>query len=60
MCGERCVRKRVQLPSAHVAFDRRIELLGVKCLEPRAKPRKLAGREPFNCLFDVFGGGRCT
>ncbi|WP_291702153.1 hypothetical protein, partial [Bradyrhizobium sp.] len=57
VCGERLIRERVQPSCTRVALDCRIELCGVKRLEPGAKSRKFARRELFDGLFDVFGGG---
>jgi hypothetical protein len=47
----------IQLAGVGVTLDRSVELLGVEYLEPRAKPRKLAGGKLFNGFLDVFGGG---
>ncbi len=55
--GESFLGKCVELARLRVPLNSGIELRGVESLEPRAKPRKLAGSELFNGLFDLFSGG---
>jgi len=57
MRGKRFFRRCIKLPGAGVTLDRRVELLGVEHLEPRAKPRKLARGKLFNGFLDFFSGG---
>jgi hypothetical protein len=35
--------KCIQLAIARVAFDRRVETVGIKCFEPRTKSRQFPG-----------------
>jgi hypothetical protein len=52
--------KCIQLAIARVAFDRRVETVGIKCFEPGTKSRQFPGRQLLNGLFDVFGCGHSS
>ena len=49
---------RVKFAGACVSLNGGVELLGIKGLEPGAKPRQLAWGELFDGLFDILGGSR--
>jgi hypothetical protein len=57
MGGDSFIRKRVEFAGEGVPLDRGIELFGIECLEPRAKPRKLVRGELFDGFLYIFGGG---
>jgi hypothetical protein len=58
--GERFFRLRIELASMCIPLNRGVKSLGVKDLEPGAKPRQLAGGELFDGFLDIFGGGHIT
>ena len=54
MVGECVFGKRIELAGLRVAFDFRIEALGVKFIEPVSQAVKLTLAQSGNCLFDIF------
>src|SRR5689334_1314606 len=54
MVGERFFGKRIELAGLRVAFDLRIEALGVKFIKPVPQAVKLALAQSANCFFDIF------
>jgi hypothetical protein len=53
--GKSFFRMGVKFASARVSLDGGIELLGIKGLEPGAKPRQFVRGELLNGFLDIFG-----
>lgn len=54
------IRMRIKFAVAGVLLNGDVELLGIECLEPCAKPGKLARGKLFDGFFNVFGGSHAV
>jgi uncharacterized protein (UPF0335 family) len=54
--GKGLFRVCVKFAGVRVSLDGGVELFGIKCLEPGAKPRQLARGELLNGFLDILGG----
>jgi hypothetical protein len=57
ICCHCFLGKRIEFAIMCVAFDGRVEAIGVKRFKPGTKPCQLTGRQLLDGLFDVFGCG---